>query len=171
MLLHALHHFPADPAADFSWWLVHVETLTPVQVHSSGRKITVQITRPAETATPFRSHPEIPFDAKAIGKDIFREFKAALGPACTFKTYHVRPAADAQAPEYLLVFDINGENPAIFRTQDPAAIFPIDTAANTLGPALAWSTATDISAEGWAYFWEDCMRAYEHLSEKFIAEN
>lgn len=169
MLLHALQHFPADPHADFSWWLIHVETLTPVHLHSSGRRIQVQIVRPpAATPPAIRSHSAVAFDPQAIATEISREIRTTFDLHRAFNSYALRDRNEIEVPEYLLTFDIQGVHPAIVRTHDPSMILPVGEQAPTPSQFIAWSTATDLSAEGWAYWWEDCMRAYDRLSDELL---
>ena len=171
MILHALTLDSATGQPATTWWAVHAETLTPIRIDRSlNRVLQFEIVAPPPgEPTVFASHPQIPFNAPAIAKEVFLDIQRTLFPGAShFKSTTVS-RADIAVPEYLLVFTGAGEQPAIFRSTDPHLIIPANPEDESiLGQPLYWRSATDLPATGWEYWWTDCQLALDRLAPQFI---
>ncbi len=171
MFLHALTTTPQQPP--YSWWAIHVESLTPVKIHiGSGGRIALDIvSHPPSEIPAHSSHPDSVTDPAALTHDLLTELTATLTPHYRLHRSRVVTREDSAVPEFLLVFDHSGAHPAIARTQDPRCILPADPhdESSLSASFLAARTTTDLSADGWAYFWEDCQRAYDQLAPALVA--
>jgi hypothetical protein len=94
----------------------------------------------------------------------------SLNPRFTHHKTRTLSRDQVTVPEYLIVFDANGGHPAIARTQDPHFVIDINEKLQMLHTEHNfWRTTTDLSAEGWCYWWQDAQAAYENLAPDIIA--
>lgn len=171
MIYHAFNTY-TDGSAPDSWWAVHAETLTPVLIDASKAPLfALRAVLPPENETPvFSSHPDAAFDLTAIYREVSASIRTHICRKPAFRNLRPATRADAAVPEYLLVFDAQGENPAICRTSDPHLIIPASEHDEMiLGQPLYWRTATDLPVTGWEYWWTDCQLAWDKLAPDMIA--
>lgn len=172
MIYHALASDPATGKPATSWWAVHAETLTPVRIDATlNRALQIDVIAPPPgEPTEFASHPQLAFDPKAIAREVFKDVQRNLIPGATHLKRRLLKRSDITVPEYLLVFNGAGEQPAIFRTQEPHLVVPAnpDNESILTQPAY-WRTATDIPVLGWEYWWTDCQNAFDELAPAFVA--
>lgn len=180
-----LHCFPANPARTkrkqplpTRWWAVHVETLTPIRISlAKGTLATLDvILDPAAESLPVNSHPEAEANPIAIANALIDDLKDGIHPACSLHALRTVTTAASAAlkslpPEHMIVFDIRGDHPALWRTADPRVIYPVVLesvcgfpAEILAGKALSYRSAIDLPAAGWTYYWDECQDALEALS-------
>ena len=173
MIYHApASRIPANPSKSYSWWAVHAETLTPVRVTcgAGGRIALGIVTDPDARPTVFLSHPDADAAPESIRADVMLELHAGLNSGARLSHTRFIDRSAAELPEYLIVFDVLGGTPAIWRTLDPQLIIPVKTDL-LLDQPTYWRTRVDLSAFGWEYWWTDCQQAYEALRPAAIAAN
>lgn len=171
MIYHAFSSIPKDSNKPFTYWAIHGPTLTPVRVNvGPGGRVTLNIIPFTDTAAPvFMKHPESrPYPA-AIAESIMASLQQG-NPRLTHKATRTFTRDQVQVPEYLIVSRIDGTHPAIARTQDPHFVIDINERDQMLHTEHNfWRTTTDLSAQGWCYWWQDANTAYENLAPAFIA--
>lgn len=166
MIYHTLTLDPVTGKARASWWAVHAETLTPIRVTIHGSdSVSLEIIGAPEGETPvFSSHPNVAIDPAVIQQEVLLSIRCHLAAHARLKKVTLRERKEVTLPEYLLVFDHNGENPACFRTSDPHLIIPASQPEEEiLGQPLYWRTSTDLPATGWEYWWTDCQLAWDAM--------
>jgi hypothetical protein len=164
MILHAL-----NSAHPLKWWAVHAPTLTPLFVDATaGTHVGIHIH--PQDFSPFRSHPQ-DLPSKQIATDAFASVRCLLaGNTPKFARPSLVKTPPADLPEYLPVFNHDGEEPAIWRTREPAIIIPaIPGKDYLLGAPSHWRTATDLPVSGWEYWWEDAQRAWDTFHAAAVA--
>lgn|GEM_PF-6762543 len=72
--------------------------------------------------------------------------------------------AQAEVPEWLLLNSEDSTTPAIMHTSDPIFISLADPTSAVIKAPEYYRSGVDLSAEGWAYWWEDAQRAFEKLT-------
>lgn len=157
MFLHAFPPTAPDASPPTSWWAVHVPSLTPIRVLAGP------------TTFMAECHPLSPPDPSyppPAASDIAREL-ATISPLPVTVRYKDTPPQTLS--EYHIAFTAKGESPAIWRTQDPHLIIAAQSDHCLKDEFMASRSATDISGEGWAYWWEDAHLAYDELSPQFIS--
>ena len=166
MIFHAFSpNLPRNPTARFTYWTLHGETLTPVRVSvGHGGRVTLNIFLHPTTEIPvFSSHPDGNLSQEAITEEVMTSICSA-NPRLSHRATRFFTREEVEIPEYLIVFDINGENPAVARTQDPHFIIAINEREEMLSSEHSYCRTTiDLSAEGWCYWWQDAQAAYETL--------
>lgn len=155
MILHQQTPSPAD-----GFFSVHCESLTLAWCRPAGSRVIVTpLPAPTGTAAVEILHPVSPDQAaRLIAADI-----ANHGPSRHSAAASTRP----DPPEYLLVNSLDGTTPGIMRTVDPLFIVLADPDTGILGTPSRVRSSADLSAEGWAYWWEDARRAFESLTVDF----
>lgn len=160
MILHAL---PTTPNAH-SWWAVHAETLTPILIaqEKGRRRSPIQIGIGTSDKTfPFGSahtHPT----PQQIAVETIQSIKQHILAKASIGTRSI--IHNPNLPEYMAVFHPDGSQPAIWRTADPAMIIPAQPGKETmLTQPTHWKSTTDLPAEGWAYWWQDCLEAWRKI--------
>lgn len=162
---------PKNSKKPFSYWVIHGPTLTPIRVNVGlGGRVTLDIV-PHPLAETAYINPD-PGAAKPNPDLLFSELRRA-NPRLIRGSERFYTREDANVPEYLIVFDINGENPAIARTQDPQFVNYINEPEEMLSVEHAYSrTVNDnLPAMGWCYWWQDGQAAYERLAPAIIGED
>lgn len=171
MILHAMN--PDTPKqTPMEWWAVHAETLTPVHISILPSNIAdIRVVEPtAPDATLFRSHPKRNDTPREIARDVMEEINRNFLQGINLGSLTIGPTdAVTPLPEHLLVMKANGENAAIFRTEFPRMIIPTRTDETMLGEPTHWTALEDLSAFGWAFYWEGCQQALDELAPAFIA--
>jgi hypothetical protein len=173
MILHAFSQsIPIDPQKRFTYWICHGESMTPVRVSVGyGGKITLDIvSHPAGEVPEYASHPDDQATPESITREVIAELTAA-NPKLHHKTTRILTRQDAKLPDYLIVFDVNGEHPAIWHTVEPQGILPIDEAKGRPATKRTYHRLIkDLSGEGWAYWWQDAHDAYQKLAPAIVGE-
>jgi hypothetical protein len=148
------------------WLALHVASLTLALCKQRFETIHIHpITLPRgpfTTAKPIRLKEAL----HQIGIDI-----QALLPTTTIQTHAEEPSPipnpQSQIPLSILVNSLDGTTPGILHLADPIALYLADPETSILHPATVASSQQDISAEGWAYWWEDAQRAFHKQTIAF----
>jgi len=160
-----------------SWWAVHVESLTPVRIHIRGDCAGFAWCPAQPGPLALVSHPDAETNLSALEAALAGELPSVrLVRSRTLPSRH--PENDPALPEHLIVFDINGDHPALWRTADPRVIFPVEVSLvvpecpyERLGAiSLSHRSTVELPASGWLYWWDECQDAYEELAPAVIAE-
>lgn len=155
-------HGPREP-----WLAVHVESLTIAHCEDQGGTIRIHALKDGTEDFPFSNTQKgnpIAF-AMMIEDDIAQH----LGIRSSIHPLPASHPALGTLPDYLLLNSLDGTTPAILHTVDPVAIYFAQDERGTLGHAEHFRSSTDLSAEGWAYWWEDAQRAFHKLTIEFFA--
>lgn len=165
MILHQQILQPKE-GISLSWLALHVESLTSVLCNPISCNL-IEITVPPPFHGPITNITDTPpHDLCAIiASDIQSHITGLRTRVATLPSGH--SALGTQ--DYILVNSLDGTTPAILHTQDPVALYLAD-ASGTLGSAERFRSATDLSAEGWAYWWEDAQRAFHKLTIAFMQQ-
>ena len=173
-------------AYPWEWWAVHVPTLTPIRISLRGVRLHLQW---AYNAIPLHaSHPEahatLRLDEPRLANQLATELAANFDKPIRLVKSSPIPTDHPELPEHLLVFDLNGEIPAIWRSADPRAIHPVEVTpispgdlidaifgpTEVLGTSLSCSEEIDISRNGGLYYYQECEAALEELRIEFFGE-
>ena len=178
-------------AYPWEWWAVHVPTLTPIRISLRGVRLHLQW---AYNAIPLHaSHPEahatLRLDEPRLANQLATELAANFDKPIRLVKSSPIPTDYPELPEHLLVFDLNGEIPAIWRSADPRSISPVEVIPSDdvspigelidaiYGPteilsatALSSSAEIEITAEGYLYYYQECEAALEELTKEFLGD-
>ena len=169
MFYHSLPHTPEGQSPP-PWWCFHAETLTPLRINRLPKGI-VRVTAidpPPGFLPVFQSHPGT-FNHDLVITHLMPEL-AGVDPHIKLEKVHTLPRAKVNLPAYLPIWDHQGGQPAIIHTVDPMVIILADSKderkLSTTTPY--YRTNVDLSAEGWAYWWEDASLAWDDLIKPFL---
>ena len=178
-------------AYPWEWWAVHVPTLTPIRISLRGVRLHLQW---AYNAIPLHaSHPEahatLRLDEPRLANQLATELAANFDKPIRLVKSSPIPTDHPELPEHLLVFDLNGEIPAIWRSADPRTVLPVvemppddDVSpigeligaifgpTEVLGTSLSWSEEIVIRVPGHLYYYQECEAALEELRIEFLGE-
>ena len=172
-------------AYPWEWWAVHVPTLTPIRISLRGVRLHLQW---AYNAIPLHaSHPEahatLRLDEPRLANQLATELAANFDKPIRLVKSSPIPTDHPELPEHLLVFDLNGEIPAIWRSADPRTVLPVVVTPignfidAIVGPTetvstehLSSSEEIEITGMGFCYYWQECQAALEELRPEFLGE-
>lgn len=158
----------------FFWWAVHAETITPIRIRTGHANVVTLEFYPDATQPVHVSHPEVIFNMEKIGAALFDELKAKMNPHLTALRSSSCTTRPDHLPDHLIVSDITGNSPHLWRTLDPCVIYPVENKlicfANTsiLGLPAFIRSHVDLPVSGWQYYWDECQNALEDLTPAFL---
>lgn len=161
MILHQQLHHPESAPLE-PWLAVHCESLTLADCEFRENKY--RVTAINHESTDFMisnvQRGNLVAFAAMIEKDIYQHL-GIKGSSYPLPTDH---SALGTLPSYILLNSLDGTTPAILHTQDPVALYFAQDPRGTLGNAEYFRSSRDLTAEGWAYWWEDAQRAFHKLT-------
>ena len=179
--LHALPVLPPTtgaplPPTPISWWAVHCSTLTPIRVTTHGERLSLAVLIDPAHIVLAASHPDSKVDPPAIASALLEELRTSINPRYTLHRSGIIPPGKVALPDHLIVFDIHGDHPSVWRSLDPRMILPVrvqtigGSPVDILDPATHWRTSIDIPVSGWTYWWEECQNALEDLTPQLASD-
>lgn len=175
------HAFPVRPHSTqltiTHWWAFHAETFAAVRIHlrypAPGATTTmadlVIVWPPPEFVGDCASHLAVT-DHQTIRQEILAELSTLI-PDVIIRRCKLASWEPANQPDYRAVFSLDGTRTAILRYADPFLVIPTEPKNDRrLAAAIPYfRSATDLPAEGFAYWWEDAAQAWDEIIAPFYA--